>query len=269
MACFRKIYSLLLLILIGCAVVEKDSSNVITLYFNEMFSLIDLQKYFSISVDTDNVKFSKPKPLKAVSTDLPSPRDIPEEFYKLLGIIGKTDSHLRFVDISPDKSWVSGKSLFFPPNKDDWASLYCANPKSNIIKKYEFAGNCYFSKDSKKAYISDIGRKYIELDLENDKILSSMDEVEGIVLSACRKYLFFMKENRVNILDVSTGVITKGDSYRYTVYDSGIINDRFGYFMTHRSYKIGPTELYLIDFQNHNIHKYPYRIRESFIVFPW
>lgn len=270
-----------------CAI--NHEPHIYTLQFEETNFFQQTGNFFEIKIDLERGTFSNPNPLVIHQIDS---LNADNEFSFNNGSAGNVQV---IWDTSPDQKWTSELKLFDKChiNTPSEYCLFSITNRSNNEKVLVPSHNkIYFSSDSESAFIiynwnllkiplagnileaidTDLYKPepfYKENSLESQfpqGSLEIIDKASTFFQTSDRRHLVIFYDHSINRMDIQSGEKEKIGKYRYIAYDSGLINQRYGYFITAISNKGGVKCFFLLDLETKKLRLCPFSIPESRVI---
>jgi hypothetical protein len=292
------VYILVVFGMASCTTSQRtgiENESKVTLQFEKMNFFQSTGQFFEIKVNLKQKIFSRPQHIEICQADLLKTdkglllrdKDVLSSF-----------NNLFFVwDVSPDQKWGSFFELTSKQSGDTgYPSLLNLSDKKKT--RIPFSGKkMYFSSDSRYVFMvynwklskAELAEKTLEIIdsfigkmetseelLKENEFMGKLGLPEGTVKeiddtttffqTPDRKQLILFYDGCVKRMDVSTGMCEKIGKYPYIAYDSGFINQRYGYFITAISNKGGPKNLFVIDLEYNKIIPCPFSLSEAAVI---
>jgi hypothetical protein len=228
------------------------------------------KEYFEFYIDPNMRHFTKIK-------DIDKPVDFNSYSKRWLGTfsvelliksIGLQGDPVDIIDISPNKNYVCVKYREFT-NKlsiPNTYVLYLIDLKSyrvlNKVDTPECSG--YFTKDSNSFLYQDV-LEISEMNLLSQQTITFGDSHSFFMLPGKNSLLNF-KDGKISLIDLNNGTTKNVGRYSNLVSESGLINDKWAYFITYRDPKGGGYNLYFINLENYKKVQYPYRFQSASLI---
>jgi hypothetical protein len=267
----------------------KNEPFTVTFQFEETKFFQQTGNFFEIKVDLEQGIFSKPKPIVIQHIDSSNADKESTSNNRSMDNI-----HVIW-DTSPDQKWISEFELFdkFHMNTHSGSYLFSIKNRSNNEKVQVPSQNkIYFSSDSESAFFiynwnllkikltenileaikTDFYKAepfYKEESLESkfpQGSLKMIDKATTFFQTSDRKQLIIFYNHSISRMDINSGEKKEIGKYKYIAYDSGPINQRYGYFITAISNKGGAKYFSLLDLKNKRLRPCPFSIPESRVI---